>query len=437
MGRQSDIVVAGAGPGGALAAGLLARAGFEVALLDRSEFPREKTCGDALTPRAVAVLTELGLLESIRPDALAVARLEVVGPAGGSFDIPLQPPEGAAEACLVVRRRALDDTIRRWAVEGGAWFAAPVRVARIEGGEDGVRVTCADGDVWSARAGIVATGSDAGMLRRSGLLEGMPPVMLASRTYFEGGGPPVDRLQFRFDSVRLPAYGWVFPLPGDCWNVGVLVYPPRREPASAKRTLNGFLDSPAVALDAGRGAPHPQARGLPATRRLRDCFDRGTLDALRRRGGRVGQPDDGRGCRLCPGKRADRRGIAGSEVKGSIASTAGGCRIRRVATRTLPAAVPIQPPRSGLFSSPGVARQAGFSRTPALGPRGSVDGDSSRTARPVGGIVECRRPEDAGDGRIRRSLVLEMRVPGVDVVPRIDVGRGEGKPGILDGGVNL
>lgn len=266
MGRQSDIVVAGAGPGGALAAGLLARAGFEVALLDRSEFPREKTCGDALTPRAVAVLTELGLLESIRPDALAVARLEVVGPAGGSFDIPLQPPEGAAEACLVVRRRALDDTIRRWAVEGGAWFAAPVRVARIEGGEDGVRVTCADGDVWSARAGIVATGSDAGMLRRSGLLEGMPPVMLASRTYFEGGGPPVDRLQFRFDSVRLPAYGWVFPLPGDCWNVGVLVYPPRREPASAKRTLDGFLDSPAVAsmLGAARRTRKPEGYPLRA-----------------------------------------------------------------------------------------------------------------------------------------------------------------------------
>jgi geranylgeranyl reductase family protein len=250
MAYTSDVVVVGAGPGGATAAGLLARAGLDVTLLDRSQFPRDKTCGDALTPRAVAVLSEMGLLDALRPDAISVDRIEVVGPAGGSLDIPLKSPPGVAEPCLIVRRNTLDDTIRRWAEKGGARFVAPARVDHVEGGADGACVFGRDNDgptEWQARAAIIATGSDVGMLRRSGLLTQTPPVMLASRTYYEGSGPPVNRLQFRFDGLRLPAYGWLFPLPGNCWNVGALVYPPRREPAAAKHALDAFIAAPAVA----------------------------------------------------------------------------------------------------------------------------------------------------------------------------------------------
>ena len=145
-------------PGGATAAGLLARAGLDVTLLDRSEFPREKTCGDALTPRAVAVLSELGLLDALRPDAISVDRLEVVGPAGGSLTIPLKAPPGVVEPCLVVRRHMLDDTIRRWAEKGGARFVAPARANRVEGDADGACVFGHDHDgpmEWHARAAIM------------------------------------------------------------------------------------------------------------------------------------------------------------------------------------------------------------------------------------------------------------------------------------------
>ena len=250
MTRTCDVVVVGAGPGGATAAGLMARAGLDVTLLDRTEFPRDKTCGDALTPRAVAVLSELGLLDALRPDAISVDRIEIVGPAGGSLTIKLRPPTGAAEPCLVVRRRTLDDVLRRWAERGGARFVAPARVTRVEGSTDGVCVVGRDGEAgmkWCARAAVIATGADVGTLRRSGLLARTPPVMLASRTYYEGAGPPRDRLQIRFDGLRMPAYGWLFPLPGNRWNVGAMVYPPRREPAAARRALDTLLGSPAEA----------------------------------------------------------------------------------------------------------------------------------------------------------------------------------------------
>ena len=65
MSQQHDIIIIGAGPGGTSAASFLARKGIDVLLLDRSIFPRDKTCGDGLTPRCVAMLNEIGVLSEV------------------------------------------------------------------------------------------------------------------------------------------------------------------------------------------------------------------------------------------------------------------------------------------------------------------------------------------------------------------------------------
>src|SRR5215467_10780588 len=59
--READVVVVGAGPGGSAAAYHLARHGLRVELLEKAEFPREKVCGDGLTPRAVRQLVAMGI----------------------------------------------------------------------------------------------------------------------------------------------------------------------------------------------------------------------------------------------------------------------------------------------------------------------------------------------------------------------------------------
>src|SRR3954453_21860746 len=58
---DADVIVVGAGPGGSAAAYGLAQAGIDVLLLEKTEFPREKVCGDGLTPRAVKSLVDMGI----------------------------------------------------------------------------------------------------------------------------------------------------------------------------------------------------------------------------------------------------------------------------------------------------------------------------------------------------------------------------------------
>src|SRR6266545_2575896 len=108
MGDRHDVLVVGGGPAGAACAYWLARAGRDVVVVERKRFPREKTCGDGLTPRAVRQLQDMGLEPGIvaaghhRFDGLrAIAHgitLELQWPEHPDF-----PPYG-----YVVRRRDLD-----------------------------------------------------------------------------------------------------------------------------------------------------------------------------------------------------------------------------------------------------------------------------------------------------------------------------------------
>ena len=69
-----DVLVVGAGPSGATAATVLARAGARVCLIDRAAFPRPKLCGDTLNPGALAILRRLDLAGCVEPRGLVGRR---------------------------------------------------------------------------------------------------------------------------------------------------------------------------------------------------------------------------------------------------------------------------------------------------------------------------------------------------------------------------
>jgi geranylgeranyl reductase family protein len=226
MDSHADLVVVGAGPAGSAAAAWAARAGRDVLVIDAANFPRDKACGDGLTPRAVAELERLGLSEwldaRIRHRGLRMSgfggEVEVEWP-GGSF-----PSTGSACA-----RVELDDRIRKVAEESGARMRLGVKVVGVNH-DSSARVTSltlSDGSQVGCRELIVADGARSTLGRVLGRRWHQETVYgIAARGYLTT--PRSDdpwltsHLELRSpDGAVLPGYGWIFPLGNGEVNIGV------------------------------------------------------------------------------------------------------------------------------------------------------------------------------------------------------------------------
>ena len=115
---DADVIVVGAGPAGSSAAIALARAGIDVLLLEKSTFPRDKVCGDGLTPRGVRQLLALGVDVS-GPDWIRNKGLRVVA-AGRSLELPWPTLQDYPDFGVVRPRRDFDDLLATIAVKAGA-----------------------------------------------------------------------------------------------------------------------------------------------------------------------------------------------------------------------------------------------------------------------------------------------------------------------------
>jgi geranylgeranyl reductase family protein len=224
---QADVVVAGAGPAGSTAAALLAARGWHVLLVDRAVFPRNKTCGDGLTPRAIPVLERLGVLAALKDSGHQVVKgARLIAPDETEWHLDFSehnlelPPFG-----LVIPRHTLDRVLCQYAVTRGAQFLPGVHATGPL--RDGAAVVGLQGRIGDrlvsliAPLTILATGANIGLLRAFGLLETMPPGINAVRGYFAGVPDLADELEFYFDAALAPGYGWVFPLGDGRANIGL------------------------------------------------------------------------------------------------------------------------------------------------------------------------------------------------------------------------
>ena len=222
---STDVLVVGCGPAGSATATWLARAGREVTVLDAAGFPRDKTCGDGLTPRAMAEVDRLGLGVWAR-DRITIRGLDLRG-FGHERRVPW-PAGDHGGTGSAVRRTVFDDRLRQTAVEAGAVVLAGVRVTGVERDDDDEVVAVRAGDHRIAcRTLVVADGvrSPVGkMLGRTWHRDTVYAV--AARSYVRScrhDHPWIGSdLELRDrDGAVQPGYGWVFPLGDGEVNLGV------------------------------------------------------------------------------------------------------------------------------------------------------------------------------------------------------------------------
>jgi geranylgeranyl reductase family protein len=234
----SDVLVVGAGPAGSAAAAWAARAGRDVVLADSAVFPRDKTCGDGLTPRAIAELDLLGLGDWVRSHG----RNRGLRAAGFGQELLLPWPGGSLpDHGGAVPRTELDDRIRAVAADEGAKMLLGVKAVDVQHDSSG-RVESLTLDS-GARIGcselIVADGARSTLGRVLGRRWHQETVYgIAARGYLTT--PRSDdpwltsHLELRSpDGAVLPGYGWIFPLGNGEVNIGVGALATSKRPADA------------------------------------------------------------------------------------------------------------------------------------------------------------------------------------------------------------
>lgn len=239
--RHWDALVVGAGPAGASAAFHLASGGHSVLVLDKSAFPREKVCGDALIPDALSSLRHLGLYDSVRQAGFCVNRIAIYSPSGIRVELPAE--------CVTLRRARLDALILDAAVKKGAVFRVGTVTEIRQASNKTVSATVRGSTtVPRARVLVLATGADITLLERLGTVQRREPSAIAVRCYVKS---PIEmeELMISFDRTVAPGYAWIFPLGNQEYNVGCGVFFGRngRATVNLREAFSRFVTKAAVA----------------------------------------------------------------------------------------------------------------------------------------------------------------------------------------------
>ncbi|MDT8999395.1 geranylgeranyl reductase family protein [Paucibacter sp. APW11] len=218
--QRTEVLVIGAGPAGSAAARQLARAGFDVLLVDQQPQGRDKICGDGLIPDAHKALARLGLLEQVMALAQPVSHVGCIAPRGGRIDVPGE--------LAVLPRRELDNLLCQAAQDAGARFLAPARfekpLVNEQGRVCGAQVRIGD-DVHEIACDwlLLATGAVPKALIAAEMCERHTPSGVALRGYVHAPSMVgrIKAMEVVWNKAVRPGYGWIFPAPNDCFNIGV------------------------------------------------------------------------------------------------------------------------------------------------------------------------------------------------------------------------
>lgn len=239
---MDDVAIAGAGPAGALAAIILARAGARVRLFDRARFPRHKLCGDTLNPGALGVLARHLDVSSLVANSDPIDGMLLTGPRG----VSVRAGYGRGLAGRAITRDVLDEWLAARAVEAGAALEEHVTVkdAAMAGHRVSGLVVANGGSRTHPSRLVIAADGRRSTLAVNRRLSRQPrrPRRWAIGAYYQGVGGMTRLGEMH---VRCGHYIGVAPVPGGLTNA-CLVVPhsageaPFRAPAEMLKT---YLDA--------------------------------------------------------------------------------------------------------------------------------------------------------------------------------------------------
>lgn len=231
MDQQYDAVIIGGGPSGSATAYWLAEAGHKVLLIEKKTFPREKTCGDGLTPRSVKQLNDMGLADALTQHH----RFEGLRSRAFGRTLELKWPShpDLPNYGYVVTRHDLDHLVAQHAEKAGVtiWQNSEALEPIIENGlVRGAHVKRkATGEMVEARGKytVVSDGANSRFGRALGTSRDKSyPLGMAIRGYFTSPKHNDNMIESHLDlrdrdGNVLPGYGWIFPVGDGRINVGV------------------------------------------------------------------------------------------------------------------------------------------------------------------------------------------------------------------------
>ncbi|MGZ4508375.1 MAG: geranylgeranyl reductase family protein [Blastococcus sp.] len=290
----ADVVVVGAGPAGSSAAYWLAKAGLDVVVLEKARFPREKVCGDGLTPRGVKALEDMGIDTSPAAGWVRHKGLRVHG-GGQVVEVDWPTLNRWPGYSLVRSRRELDAMLAAHAETAGARLHTEVTVTepllddagRVAGvhaqvGPDKRPVT------WRAPLVVSAEGLSGRLAKSLGLVRREDrPLGVAVRRYVRTPRTDDDYLDISFDLTAsgpsadsMPGYGWVFGMGDGTANVGFGLLDTRRSTGADHRAvLRAWLDTlpPEWELGEEHAVTPLRGAGLPMALHRQPAYSRGLL----------------------------------------------------------------------------------------------------------------------------------------------------------------
>jgi len=231
----ADIAIIGAGPAGTAMAAHLGQLGMKrVALFDKHDFPRDKTCGSGISPKGIETLKALGVWEAVEPETYRINGIRLITPGGRES---WQQAGDALEA-VVCQRRTLDHLLLKRATSNGVEFVPHFTAdSLIEERGRIVGAKSKDGRTVRAKYTVVAGGTHC----KLGVPDRPRHMIQAIMGWWDNVPFKANHVEMIFDTDIRPYYGWLFPENETRVNIGI-TYEDASQKHNARELFARFLD---------------------------------------------------------------------------------------------------------------------------------------------------------------------------------------------------